>query len=181
MYKTGLKQLIKQLKIKTNMEFLKASELTLNPANYLISKVSNKPVTHSSFVYQQITAEYIVRLAEAIKDKNFTPGKIDSLDQIKAEVRAEMSKASQRTYLADAVKPVSKVQDELTQHALDFIKYQENQNEVETINQIMQEYNTIAAIEEVGDYFSEGLVQLNKIYSINEILEAVKIYAEKVK
>jgi hypothetical protein len=162
------------------MEFLKSSELTLNPANYLISKVTNKPVTHLGFVRQQQAADYIVRLANAIKDKNFTHGKIDDLQAIKNQVKAEINKAATKTYVPNEVEPVSKVQDELAQHALDFIAFVEKQEKVDHINTIMQEYNVIAAIEEVGDYFSEGLTQINKIYSINEILEAVKTYSEKV-
>ena len=40
----------------------------------------------------------------------------------------------------------------------------------------MNEFNSIADIESVGDYFTEGLVKLNKIYSISEIQFAVESY-----
>lgn len=162
------------------MEFLKSSELTLNPANYLISSASNKPVNHPSFVSQQRAADYIVRLAEAVKDKNFTHGKIDDLAAIKSKVKAEMDAASTNNYVEMPNEPKSKVQDELTQHALDFVKYLDQKENAENINKIMQQYNSINDVETVGDYFQEGLVKLNKIYSINEILSAVKIYIEKV-
>lgn len=162
------------------MEFLKMSELTLNPANYLISKVSNKPVTHISFVNQQQSAEYIVRLSQAVKGKNFSTGPIDNLQEIKAKVLEEMNSASVKNYVSEPTKPTSKVQDELTEYALNFAKYLENKESSDKINMIMQEYNTISAIEEVGDYFQEGLVRMNKIYTIEEILAAVKLYTETV-
>jgi hypothetical protein len=44
----------------------------------------------------------------------------------------------------------------------------------------MNQFNKINDVEQVGDYFSEGLVKLNKIYTIEEILAAVKIQVEKL-
>ena len=46
---------------------------------------------------------------------------------------------------------------------------------------VMAEFDVIDAVEQVGDYFSEGLTKLNKIYTIEEILAAVKVTVEKLK
>lgn len=163
------------------MEFLKSSELELNPAGYLISKISKKPVKHSEFVRQQKSAEYIVKLAEAIKDKTFKAGKVDNLEEIKASVRASIDAKNIKEYVAVPAKPTSKVNDELVQFALDFVNFDSKKLEVEQINRIMFEFDAIDGVEFVGDYFEEGLTKLSAIYSIETILAAVKINADKLK
>lgn len=162
------------------MEFLTAKQLELNAAGYLISKESKKPVNHEAFVKQQKAAEYIVKLAEAIKDKNFKCGKVDNLQSIKAEVLAAINDTA-KSYVSAPSKPTSKVQDELVKYALDFVNYEDSKVETARINEIMNEYNKIDDVESVGDYFSEGVVKLNAIYNIKTILAAVKITAEKLK
>lgn len=154
------------------MEFLKSSELSLNPANYLIG-TSNKPVTHPQWVVEQQKADYVVRLAKAMEGKTFKASKLDDINAIKAEVRAAMTGTS-TSYIPVPAKPTSKVNDEIVQYALDFAKYEDNKIEAENINNIMQGFNTINAVESVGDYFSEGVVKVSNIYSIKEILAAVQ-------
>ena len=163
------------------MEFLKSNELELNAAGYLVSKTSKKPVNHAAFVQQQRKAEYIVKLAEAIKDKTFKVGKVDNLEEIKASVRASIDTKNVKEYVAAPEKPTSKVNDELVKFALDFVNFDSKKLEVEKINKLMAEFNAIDGVETVGDYFSEGLVKLNVIYSIETILAAVKINADKLK
>jgi hypothetical protein len=160
------------------MEFLKSSELTLNPAGYLVSKTSKKPVTLESFVKQQQNAEYIVKLASAIKGKTFKVGKTDDLEAIKASVREEIYTSRVINYVEAPNKPTSKVKDELVKFALDFVQYEEDKSKVSNINTFMNQFNSINDVETVGDYFSEGLVKLNKIYTIKEIQEAVETNIE---
>jgi len=163
------------------MEFLKATELELNPAGYLISKATKKPVYHGEFVQQQKSAEYVVKLAEAIKDKTFKCEKIDNLEEIKASVLAGINAKNVKEYVKVPEKPTSKINDELVQFALDYVKFEDNKGEIEKINKLMNQFDIIDAIENVGDYFSEALVKLDAIYSVETILAAVKINAEKLK
>jgi hypothetical protein len=160
------------------MEFLKSTDIELNAAGYLVSKTTKKPVSHTAFVAQQRNADYVVKLAAAIKGKNFRTTKTDDLEAIKASVKASMVAAQVNEYVAMPTKPTSKVQDELTQLALDFVKYEDTKETNSKINNIMNEFNSINDIEKVGDYFSEGLVKLSKIYTIKEILSAVKSTSE---
>ena len=162
------------------MEFLTSKELKLNPAGYLISTASKKPVTHVKFVQQQQQAEYMVKLAKAIEGKTFKCGKIDNLNAIKEAVLASMSKNQTKEYVSTPKKPVSKANDELVKFALDFADYQDTKQTVAKINEFMNQFNTIDAIEQVGDYFTEGLVQLNEIYTIDTILKAVQATTEKL-
>lgn len=162
------------------MEFLTAKQLELNAAGYLISKDSKKPVNHVDYVKQQKSAEYIVKFAEAIKDKNFTASKVDNLQAIKASVIAAINDTA-KSYVSAPSKPTSKVQDELVKYALDFVNYEDSKVETSKMNEIMNEFNKIDDVESVGDYFTEGVVKLNAIYSIKQILAAVKITADKLK
>lgn len=162
------------------MEFLTAKQLELNAAGYLISKDSKKPVNHVDYVKQQKSAEYIVKFAEAIKDKNFTASKVDNLQAIKASVIAAINDTA-KSYVSAPSKPTSKIQDELVKYALDFVNYEDSKVETSKMNEIMNEFNKIDDVESVGDYFTEGVVKLNAIYSIKQILAAVKITADKLK
>ncbi len=162
------------------MEFLKLEQLSLNPAGYLVSTETSKPVTHLTFVHQQQEAEYIVKLADAIKDKNFEC-KVDNLEAIKKQVRDEMASGNTRSYVDAPVKPISQVNEELVKFALDFASYEDVKVQNKKINEFMNRFNSINDVETVGDYFSEGIVKLRKLYNTQEILDAVKIHVTKLK
>ncbi len=159
------------------MEFLKISELSLNPANYLISKTSGKPVNHTEFVKAQQGAEYIVKLAEAIKGKTFTAGKLDSLETIKASVRAAINNTNQ-TYGTAPTKPVGELTSKLADEAMAFVEFDSKKSKFKQINDFMQSFNSIKAVEEVGDYFEEKTVKLANIYTISQIQTAVEATIE---
>lgn len=163
------------------MEFLTLNDLELNKAKYLISKTSKKPVTNVGFIAAQQAADYTVRLAEAIKGKKFTSDKLDDLNAIKAEVRAAIAAKAVKEHVTAPTKPVSKVNDEMVQFALDFVNFKTEESKVAKLNEIMAEFDAIDDVENNGDYFSEGLVKLNKIYTISEVLTAVKATAEVLK
>jgi len=160
-------------------EFLKLEQLQLNPAGYLTN--GTKPVTHKEFVEAQKAAEYVVKLADAIKNKNFECGKVDNLAAIKAEVQAAINATSKKVYVTAPTKPVSAVNEELVQFALDFAKFEDEKGKIAKINEFMQQFSVINDVESVGEYFSEGLVKLSKLYTTEEILEAVKVHIEKLK
>ena len=163
------------------MEFLTSAQISLNKAGYLVSNETNKPVFPTgTWVGEQRAAEYIVKLAEAIKDKTFSVNKIDDLSAIKQEVRNSINKANTKNYVDEPTKPVSNVNDELVKFALDFVGYEDQKSKADKINSFMQQFNSINDVEQMGEYFDEGLVKLNKIYTIAEILEAAKIHIEKL-
>lgn len=162
------------------MEFLKSTQLELNPANYLVSKTTGKPVNHAEFVAAQKRAEYVIKLSEAIKDKNFTANKVDSLSAIMLEVSRSLAAANKVAYVAEPTKPTSAVKDELVKFALDFDKYEDEKITATKVNEFMNEFNAINDVEKVGDYFTEGVVKLNKIYTVADVLAAVKSNVAKL-
>jgi len=155
------------------MEFLKSSGLALNPAGYLISSETNKPVNHMSFVKAQYQADYLVRLASAIKGKTFTHSKLDDLEAIKDEVRKAMNNTNM-SYGTAPVKPVGDLTSKLADEAMAFVNFDKTQSKFNQINEFMQQFNSIRGVEECGDYFFEGVVKLNKIHSISDIQSAVE-------
>lgn len=158
------------------MEFLKSSELQLNAAGYLVSTTNNKPVTHPMFVQQQQSAHFTVELSKAVQGKSFKSSKVDSLEAIMEEVKKSIAATEKVAYITAPTKPTSKVNDELVQFALDFANFETEKANSEKLNELMQQFNAIHAIETVGDYFQEGLVKLSKIYTIEQIKEAVVAY-----
>jgi hypothetical protein len=156
-----------------SQEFLVIEQLELNKAGYLISNVSSKPVTHDVFVAQQKAAEYTVKLAAAIEGKTFKASEVDSLEAIKAEVKASINSTSVKSYVAAPAKPKSEVKEELLKFALDYTSFEEDTAKTAKINEMMNKFNKINDVQELGEYFTEGLVKLNKIYTIAEILKAV--------
>jgi hypothetical protein len=162
------------------MELLKLNEVKINAAGYLVASKSEKPVNHLAFVAQQRAAEYTAKLAAAIKDANFKKGKVDSLVDIKAAVYQAINDAQEIVYVEAPKAPTNKIVDELEKYALDFVNHLDATSNVSEINAMMNQFNTIKAIETVGDYFSEGLVRLTKIYTTKEILAAITITVEKL-
>lgn len=155
--------------------FLKLDGVKLNAAGYLVTVDGEKPVNHSAFVQEQNQAEFAIRVAEAIKGKNLKSSKVTRLEDIMAEVHRAMNTTVATSYVAAPTEPVRQLTKQLSDEALAFVDFQDQKAEVAEINRIMQQYNTINAIEKVGDYFSEGLVKMNqtKLYTIAEIQEAV--------
>lgn len=162
------------------MEFLKSEDLELNSAKYLVSKKTGKPVKHSMFVKEQEGAEYLTKLVDAMEGKNFKQTKVDNLNDIKAQVVKSMSESSVREYVKNGKAPVSKTIEDLTDFAMKFSAYHDDVDKNSSINAIMNEYNKIDDVEKVGDYFAEGIVKLNKIYSTKEILAAAQAYITKI-
>ncbi len=159
------------------MELLELKDLAINKAGYLISSATKKPVNHTEFVEAQKKAEYLVKLAEAIKGKSFTCGKLDNLDAIKAAVKAAISNTNQ-TYGTEPTKPKGDITSKLADEALAFVEFDSKKSKFKQINEFMQQFNAIKAIEEAGDYFEEKTVKLAKVYSIAEIQVAVEATIE---
>ena len=65
--------------------------------------------------------------------------------------------------------------DKLKAEALNWMNNQKVDEKNTKINAIMQKFNVISDFEAFGLYFSDGLAQLNKIYTIDEIVEAVSV------
>lgn len=153
-------------------EFLKAGELTQNKAGYLTKK-DGKPVFHPTWVNAQKEAHFYVELEKAIQGKTFKAGKVDSFDAIAKMVREKLSKDQVVDYLKAPKQPSNKLQEQLVAEQLEWAKYNDTTENNKQINSFMQKFNIIKQVEEVGDFFEEGVVKLPAVYDIETIKNAV--------
>lgn len=163
------------------MNFLKSNEVTKNAANYLVTVNGAKPVNHPAWVAEQEAAHYVVSLAAAIKGKTFKVSDVDNFAAIEAEVLRSINAEKIENYTTVPAKPVMKLTNQLADEAMAFINHGQDVSKANQINAVMNQFNTIRAVEEVGDYFTEGTpVKLKAIYTIAEIQAAVEAKISKI-
>lgn len=153
--------------------FVKNGELTLVNGGYLTFGDKQTPVYNENFVAIQKHAEWVVTFAEKAKGKDFVGKKADSIADVKAEVLKTLSN-SDVEYVKAPKKVVTDLTDKLQAEALDFCKYHSELSKTEKINKFLQQFNIIQEYQEFGLYFEENICKLNKIYTIDEVVKAVK-------
>lgn len=155
-------------------KFLKSDQVEL-VSGYLAVKGAEvmTPVTHKAFVKAQQHAEYIITFAKLAKDKDFVGKKADSLSDLVKEVKEALAEKA-KTYVAKPEKIEKPITKSLADEAMAFMKFEETTTKVEKMNAFLQQFNIVSEFEEIGLFFKEGIVRLNKIYTIAEITEAVK-------
>ena len=153
--------------------FLKSGEVVLINGGYLATKKGNDSVRHEAFEKAQADAHYIVTMAKLAEGKNFVGVKADSLEDLKKQVELELSSKA-NVFLARPEKVERTVTEQLKKEALSFISFQEETSAVDKINSFLQQFNVLQEFEEHGLYFEEGIVKLKKVYTVEEIIVAVK-------
>jgi hypothetical protein len=152
-------------------KFLKKAELQLINGGYLTDKKGN-PITNQEFIKAQLAAEYIVTYAKVAKGKDFVGKKADTLQSVTKEVEQLLN--VQKVEFVSAPKAIDRpLQNSLMEEALSFISFQKDSSKTEKINEFMQQFVILHDFEQFGLFFEEGIVKLNKIYTIAEITEAV--------
>jgi hypothetical protein len=162
------------------MELLQTNQIEINKAGYLVSIASQKPVNHPAFVAEQEKAHYMVMLAKAIEGKTFKASNVDDIKAIEAAVEKAIYAEKVEEYVKTPAKPKMEITDKLTAEAEAFINHGQDVSKAQAVNAVMNQFNTVNAIENVGDYFTEGLVKLKAIYTIAEIQAAVEARISKI-
>lgn len=152
--------------------FLKKTELNLVNGGYLTSK-DGAPVNNDAFVNAQKHAEYIVKFAELAKGRDFKGKKADCIETLRKDVQEALSKKSIE-FVAAPKKVGRKLTDQLKEEALAFMSFESETTKVEKMNAFLQQFEVLNDFEEFGLFFDEGIVKLNKIYTMKEIIAAVK-------
>lgn len=153
-------------------KFLKVDELQLINGGYLSDKDSN-PVTNSEFITAQKRAEYVLTFAAHAKKKDFKGKKSDCLSEMIKAVNEELA-TKKTSYVTAPKKVVKKLTNQLADEALAFMKFEENTTKTEKMNSFLQEFNVIHEYEEFGLFFEDGIVKLNKIYKMKDLVNAVE-------
>lgn len=152
-------------------QFVKNTELELKNGNHLF--VGENPITNNEFVQAQKQAEYIVTFARLAKGKSFKDIKADSLTDLRAQVMNELSEKDV-LFVAKPTAIDQPLTKQLAEEAMNFINFKTNANKVDQINAFMQQFKVLQDFETVGLFFDQGIVKLNKIYTIAEVLSAVE-------
>ena len=155
------------------MEFIKKDGLKLMGNGYLVNS-KEEPISNDDFVKAQQRAHYLVKLAEATKTKDYVGKKPDNFLTTVNEVVDSINSQKSVDYTGKVEEPKMELKAKLAEEALAWIKFDKTSNASKRANEAMQQFNVIRSFEEFGLFFSSGIVQLEKIYSIEEILTAVK-------
>jgi len=156
-----------------NKTFVKKEELSLQNGGYVVTGKNQTPVFNYDFIAAQKHAEWVVTFAEKAKGKDFVGKEPYTIEQVKADVKKALA-VSDFKYVAVPEKVERELTNKLQEEALAFIKYHGEVSKVDRINEFLQQFNTIQEFEEFGLYFEEDICKLNKIYTIAEIVTAVK-------
>lgn len=158
------------------MEFLKSESLKLNAAGYLVA-LNDKPVQNEAYTAAQNSAHLFVSIANACKGKNFKAEKVSNFMDIVSKVKAEISTNAVYQYEKGPVKKES-ILDKITAAGLDFVEFEGATAKAEKVNALMAEFDSIRKVEQVGEYFYEGVQELKKLYTIKELVAAAKIIVD---
>lgn len=152
--------------------FLKSTELSVQNGGYLTSKDGN-PVDNYQFREAQKHAEFIVTLAAAAKGKDFKGKKADSFENLREQILKQLSSKEVVEFVKEPKKVKQTTTESLRKEALEFVKYQEKVSDTKKINNFLQQFNIIREFETFGLFFDSSISKLNKIYTMDEIVEAV--------
>ena len=153
-------------------KFLKKAEIKLENGGYLVDKDSN-PVSNVNFVHLQKRAEYICTFAQLAKGRDFVGKKAATLDDLRNDVLSALADKSVK-YVDTPTQVKQDITEKLKKEALSFMQFQQDSTTAQKVNQFLQEFNTLKEFEEFGLFFEEDIVKLNKIYTMDEIVSAVK-------
>lgn len=152
-------------------KFVANGEATLNKGGYLIN-AQGQPVIHDGFVEAQNKAHRVITLAGLAKGKTFETVQGYSKAQLMADLNEALS-VKNYSYVEMPKEPVRTINNQLAAEALDFMKYGKEKQTAERVNEYMQVFNVLSDYEDFGLYFTEGLVKMNKVYTLAEIKQAV--------
>jgi len=153
-------------------KFLKNGEIELINGGYLSTKDEFSPVTNDAFVKAQKHMEYIVTFAKHAEGKDFKGKKADSLEDLKKAVTDELA-TKDKVYVEKPAKVEKKLAKQLADEAMAFMDYEKASTKVDKVNKFLQQFNIVSEFEEFGLFFEDGIVKLNKIYTLEEVVEAV--------
>jgi Holliday junction resolvase len=154
-------------------QFIKNGALQLVNGGYL-SNLDGNPVFNQEFYIAQQHAEYIVTFATMAKGKDFVGKKADSIEGLKTEVIEFLNKNKSISFIEKPKEVKKPTHEKLASEALAFVNFQESSNKVDKMNHFLQQFSILKEFEEFGLFFEEEIVKLNKIYTMDDVINAVK-------
>jgi hypothetical protein len=152
--------------------FVKKDELRLVNGGYVVAGEKEIPVYHDEFIAVQKHAEWVVTFAEKAKGKDFIGKQADSIEDVRRATREALSNKDIE-YVNIPKVPKMELTNKLQKEALDFIMNSGEVSKAKAINNFLQQFNILNDFEKFGLYFTEDIVKLNKIYTMDEVVKAV--------
>lgn len=160
------------------MEFLKLVDVKLNEAGYLVSTQTNKPVNNEAFVSAQNEAHLFVSIANECKGKRFKAEEVSTFSSIVDKVKKSLSEEAVYEYETAPKKPALSISDKIAAEGVAFAEFEGKQSKAAKVNKLLAQFEAIRKTEQVGEYFVEGVVNLKKLYSIDDLVTAAKIIVD---
>ena len=160
------------------MEFLKLVDVKLNEAGYLVSVKTDKPVNNEAFVDAQNEAHLFVSIANECKGKKFKAAEVSVFASIVDKVKKSLSEEAVYEYETAPKKPDLSIADKIAAEGVAFAEFEGKQSKASKVNKLLAQFEAIRKTEQVGEYFVEGVVNLKKLYSIDDLVTAAKIIVD---
>lgn len=157
------------------MQFLTANQVSLINGGYLSNSKTKEPIHNYDFCNAQRKAAFLDKLSKEVEGKSFETVKGECFSQIFEKALTDFNASKQVTYVATPAEPDQKLTIDLRNEALAWIGHQEDKGKTERINQRMQEFNPLVDFEKHGLFFDQGIIKLDKIYTVEEIVGFVTI------
>jgi len=152
--------------------FLESKEVFVVKGYLSSSKDKVQPICNYEFIDAQNSAEWAITFAAKCVGKDFKGKAPDSLEDVRSQVREELSSKGVE-YVGKPKEVKQKLTEELKNEALAWLDYKKDTSKTEKINQFMQRFNVLYKFEDVGLFFEEDVIEIKKIYTVKEVLEAV--------
>ena len=160
------------------MEFLKLVDVKLNAAGYLVSTQTDKPVNNEAFVKAQNEAHLFVSIANECKGKKFKADAVSVFTGIVDKVKKSLSEETVYEYETAPKKPALTISDKIAAEGVAFAEFEGKQSKASKVNKLLAQFEAIRKTEQVGEYFEEGVVNLKKLYSIDDLVTAARIIVD---
>ena len=160
------------------MEFLKLVDVKLNEAGYLVSTQTNKPVNNEAFVNAQNEAHLFVSIANECKGKKFKADAVSVFANIVDKVKKSLSEEAIYEHETAPKKPDLSIADKIAAEGIAFAQFEGKQSKASKVNKLLAQFEAIRKTEQVGEYFVEGVVNLKKLYSIDDLVTAARIIVD---
>lgn len=154
-------------------KFLTSKEVFVVKGYLSSNKDGVQPIGNAKFINAQAHAEYVIEFAKAAKDKDFEGKAPVSIQSIKDEVLKTLSKKDVE-YVKVGTAPKNTTHKKLVDEALAWIDFDKKSSKTEKVNKFLQQFNVINEFEEIGLFFEDEIVKIDKIYTMKEIIEAVE-------
>lgn len=154
-------------------QFLTNKEVFVVKGYLSSEKDKVQPIGNKEFIDAQKEAEYLITFAKMAKDKDFVGRRPDSIHDLRNDVLKALE-SKDIEYIKAPKKVEQKLTNQLKNEALSFMKNLEDTANVKDINNYLQRFNVINEFEEIGLFFEDEIVKIDKIYTIAEIKKAAE-------